>query len=122
MENKKVLIVEDTKSHRSFFTSFMLSKNYEVDAAEDGLKGLEMVQKSTYDMIFADVEMPNMNGLEFLKSVKELPAYKNIPVIMLTTVDKEEVKDRAKRLGALHYIVKPFNEEKINKAISLAGH
>jgi len=117
----KVLVVDDGAMNRSFVKTFLTVKGFEVDTAEDGLQGLDAVKTSNYNLIFSDIEMPNMNGLEFLKNLKQMDNYKNTPVIMLSTVDKPEVIDRAKKLGATHYIVKPFNDEKMTEALSAAG-
>lgn len=60
-----------------------------------------------------------MNGLEFLKNIKQEEAYRNIPVVMLSTLDKPEVIDRAIKMGAAHYMVKPFTTEKMDAAFSV---
>lgn len=121
MAKKKALVVDDGAMNRSFIKTFLSIQGFDVQTAEDGLLGLEAAKKDVYDVVFSDVEMPNMNGLEFLKSVKKLDSYKSVPVIMLTTVDKPEVIDRAKALGAVFYMIKPFNEEKMAEALKKAG-
>jgi len=117
----KVLAVDDGAMNRSFVKTFLTVKGFEVDTADDGLQGLDFAKGKTYDLIFSDIEMPNMNGLEFLKNLKQMSEYKNTPVIVLSTVDKPEVIDRAKKMGAVHYMVKPFNDEKMAEALSAAG-
>ncbi len=62
-----------------------------------------------------------MNGLEYLKNVKRLDEYKNIPVIMFTTVDNPEVVERANKLGAAYYIIKPFTEDKMSEVLKAVG-
>ena len=91
MSKPRVLVVDDGALNRNFIKTYLTVNGFEVDTAEDGLLGLERVKKSKYDLIFSDVEMPNMNGLEFLKNLKTNEESKNIPVVMLTTVDKPEV-------------------------------
>lgn len=121
MSKPRALVVDDGAMNRNFIKTYLTVNGFEVDTAEDGLLGLERVKKTKYDLIFSDVEMPNMNGLEFLKNLKTSEESKNIPVVMLTTVDKPEVIERAKRMGAVHYMIKPFDQEKMSKALKVAG-
>lgn len=121
MSNKKALVVDDGAMNRSFIKTFLTVKGFDVTTAEDGLKGLEAAQGGTYNLVFSDIEMPNMNGLEFLKNLKRLDEYKEVPVIVLSTVDKPDIIERAKKLGAVHYMIKPFTEEKMGEALKVAG-
>lgn len=121
MAKVKALVVDDGAMNRSFVKTYLTTQGFEVETAEDGLQGLEKAKAGEFNVIFSDVEMPNMNGLEFLKNVKRIDSYKNVPVIMLTTVDKQDVMDRADRLGAAYYMVKPFNEEKMEDALKKVG-
>ncbi len=119
MEKKKALVIDDQKMNRTFIKTFLVTKGYEVDTSEDGLEGLHSAKESTYDLIFSDIEMPNMNGLEFLKNIKQEDAYKNVPIVMLSTVDKPEVIDRAIKMGAIYYMVKPFTTVKMDAVFSV---
>jgi len=119
MENKKALVVDDGQLNRTFIKTFLVTKGYEVDTAEDGLEGLNSAKENSYDLIFSDIEMPNMNGLEFLKNIKQEIKYKNVPIVMLSTLDKPEVIDRAMKMGATHYMVKPFTTEKMDTAFKI---
>jgi two-component system, chemotaxis family, chemotaxis protein CheY len=121
MSNRKALVVDDGAMNRSFIKTFLTTKGFDVDTAEDGLVGLDKAKQDPFDLIFTDIEMPNMNGLEFLKNVKRIDAYKSVPIVVLSTVDKPEVIDRAKKMGAVYYMVKPFNEEKMAEALKAAG-
>jgi two-component system, chemotaxis family, chemotaxis protein CheY len=121
MSDKKALVVDDGAMNRSFIKTFLTVKGFDVTTAEDGLKGLEAAKGDSFHIVFSDIEMPNMNGLEFLKNLKRLDVYKAVPVIVLSTVDKPEVIERAKKLGAVHYMIKPFTEEKMGEALKVAG-
>lgn len=121
MEKKRVLVVDDGATNRSFIKTYLLLQGLEVDTAEDGLVGLQKAQASTYDLIFSDIEMPNMNGIEFLREVKRLTAYQKVPVIILSSLTNQDVKDETKRLGAIYYMEKPFSNEKMQEALSIAG-
>ena len=119
MEKKRALVLDDQKINRIFIKTFLVTKGYEVDTAEDGLDGLQKIKDSSFNLIFSDIEMPNMNGLEFLKNIKNDPSYRNVPVVMLSTLDKPEVIERAMKMGATHYMVKPFTIEKMDTAFSV---
>ena len=119
MDKKKALVIDDQNINRVFIKTFLVTKGYDVNTAEDGLEALNMAKETSYDLIFSDIEMPNMNGLEFLKNIKQEIKYKNIPIVMLSTLDKPEVIDRAMKMGATHYMVKPFTSEKMDKAFSI---
>jgi two-component system chemotaxis response regulator CheY len=121
MSDRKALVIDDGAMNRSFIKTFLTTKGFEVDTAEDGLIGLDKAKQASFDLIFTDIEMPNMNGLEFLKNVKRIEAYKTVPIVVLSTVDKPDVIDRAKKMGAVYYMVKPFNEEKMAEALKAAG-
>ncbi len=116
MDKKKALVVDDQQMNRTFIKTFLVTKGYEVDTADDGLEGLNTAKANSYDLIFSDIEMPNMTGLEFLKNIKQDINYTNVPIVMLSTLDKPEVIDRAIKMGATHYMVKPFTTEKMDEA------
>ena len=119
MNTKKALVVDDGQMNRTFIKTFLVTKGYEVDTAEDGLQGLNKAKENSYDLIFSDIEMPNMNGLEFLKNIKQEEAYRKVPIVMLSTLDKPEVIDRAIKMGATHYMVKPFTTDKMDTAFEI---
>lgn len=121
MATRKALICEDTPIHRSFLKTYLISNGFAVTEAEDGQRGWEKAQEDRYDVIFSDMEMPNMNGLELLKRLKTSAATRDMPVVMLTTIDTPEVIGRCRSLGALDYIVKPFNAEKMSSALGKLG-
>ena len=81
--------------------------------AGDGLEALECMIKDNYDAIILDVNMPKMDGLQFLEKVKSSNDYAAIPVIMLTTEGQDEDRDRAMSLGATDYIIKPFKPSQL---------
>lgn len=121
MDKKKVLVVDDGATNRSFIKTFLMLQGLEADTAADGLEGLEAAKNKSYDLIFSDLEMPNLDGIGFLTEVKKLPAYKSVPVIILSSLTDQSIMDRTKALGAVHYIVKPFNNDKMAEALKVAG-
>lgn len=118
-DKKKVLVVDDMEMNVNLVKSFLTILGFDVLTASDGMAGLEVLKANPVDLVFSDVEMPNMNGFEFLRNIKKTNP--SLPVIMLTTLDKQEHLDRAEKLGASAYIVKPFTAEKVKAALSKAG-
>ncbi len=113
---KKVLYVDDARSLRKLVNQ-VLREHYELTFAENGLEGLQAVEKQKFDVILSDINMPVMTGLEFLEKLRQHPNGKYTPTLMLTTEASEEMKAEGKRLGATGWIVKPFNPSKLISAI-----
>ena len=104
----KILTVDDSPSVRKMVEFSLKTKGYEMGAAGDGVEALEIMEQEQFDAIVLDVNMPRMNGLEFLEKIKSHEDYAAIPVIMLTTEGQDEDRDKAVALGATAYIIKPF--------------
>ena len=117
-EKQKALVVDDTAFHSNFLSMFLRMKGYIVTVATDGVEGLAACKQETYNIVFSDIEMPNMNGVELLRSLKRMPAYASTPVILISTLDDEAMKSKAASLGAFAYVVKPFNSEKMDAVFS----
>ena len=113
--NKKLLIIEDEKNMRNTIKRTLKQGLPSVSILETGesKEALKIVEDSKPDLILLDVLMPNMNGLQVLKALKESKnrEIRKIPVIMLTGVGNIEIASIAKKMGAVSYITKPFNEE-----------
>ena len=111
--SKKILTVDDSPSVRKMVEFSLKSKGYTMGAAGDGLEALELLNQEPYDAIILDVNMPRMNGLEFLEKRLEIDKIVDIPVIMLTTEGQDEDRDKAISLGATAYIIKPFKPSQL---------
>jgi len=111
--SKKILTVDDSPSVRKMVEFSLKSKGYTMGAAGDGLEALELLSQEPYDAIILDVNMPRMNGLEFLEKRLEVDEIADIPVIMLTTEGQDEDRDKAISLGATAYIIKPFKPSQL---------
>jgi two-component system chemotaxis response regulator CheY len=115
---KKILVVDDSGLIRSLVEKAAHEAGYETVLANDGQMGLDELAKNEIDLIFSDVNMPTMNGLEMVEHVRELPQYKFIPIVMLTTESKPALKARAKELGVKAWLLKPFNKDKFLLVLS----
>jgi len=106
--SKKIITVDDSPSVRKMVEFSLKSKGYVMGSAGDGIEALELMRQEPFDAVILDVNMPRMNGLEFLENIKNDENFAAIPVIMLTTEGQDEDRDKAMALGASAYIVKPF--------------
>ena len=103
----KILIIEDEEAIRRVLVRILAEENesYEVDAAEDGVIGLEKVKENDYDLILCDIKMPRMDGVELLEAVKKINT--EIPIVMISGHGDMETAINTMRLGAFDYISKP---------------
>jgi two-component system chemotaxis response regulator CheY len=117
MEPKKILVIDDSKLIHKMFE--VMLRPHTLVHAEDGQEGLQrLVEHSDVDLVLLDINMPRMNGLEFLDAVRRNDAFAEIPVIIVSTEGKEEDTQRALDSGASAYIKKPFQSENIISVIS----
>lgn len=114
---KTILIVDDSASLRQVVKMSLTGVGYEVIEAADGKAALELLDGRQICLTVCDVNMPVMNGIEFVKAVKSLPAYRFMPVLMLTTESQESKKDEGKAAGARAWMVKPFAPSQLVKAV-----
>lgn len=115
---KTVLIIDDSASLRQVVKLTLVSAGYDVIEASDGLEALKKLDGSKIHLIICDVNMPNMDGITFVKQVKTLPNYKFTPIIMLTTESLESKKQEGQAAGARAWIVKPFKPDTLLNAVS----
>lgn len=116
---KKILIIDDELSIRMLLENY-LSKTYDVVAKKDGLEGMNWLNEGNMaDLIVADIQMPNLDGFDFLKNIRSSGFYKNIPIIMLSGIESSQEKIKFLKLGANDYMVKPFNPEELSIRIEL---
>jgi len=106
-----ILVVDDSKTIRNLLGYILTSKGFIVDKAPDGLIALEMIFTGNYDLVITDINMPRMDGLKLITSIREEDSYKFLPIIVLTTESKEEDRRLGIKAGANIYLVKPSDPE-----------
>jgi diguanylate cyclase (GGDEF)-like protein len=117
-ESPVALVVDDEEIMQSVLRDILQESGYRVDVAENGETGLAKVKANTYDLVFADIRMPRMDGMELLKRVTDLKP--TLSVIMMTGFASVDVAVEAMKLGAFDFITKPFNLEHIKIVASRA--
>lgn len=110
--NKRILVVEDDQIQRMICVSQLKQLGFEeISIAKDGNHAYSILEKDKFDLIISDWKMPEMDGLELLKKVKENPSLQDIPFIIFTVHNDENIINEAMELGANDYIIKPGNPE-----------
>jgi two-component system chemotaxis response regulator CheY len=113
----KILIVDDDATTRKLLGLYLKSKGYEVAYAENGLDGIEKIGTENPGLIISDLNMPYMDGIEFVKTVRGDPARAEIPILMVTTEADPEERERAMSSGVNGYLVKPVTADVITQHI-----
>ena len=115
---KKILLVDDSASVRQVVGIALRREGYETVEAANGKEALAMLDQGKLNLIISDVNMPVMNGIEFVKAVKQHPTCKFTPIVMLTTEGQDDMKQAGKAAGAKAWIVKPFNPPQLLDVVS----
>ena len=115
---KKILLVDDSASIRQVAGIALRRAGYETVEAANGKEALGLLDGNKLNLIISDVNMPVMNGIEFLKAVKQHPTSKFTPVVMLTTEAGDDLKAQGKAAGAKAWIVKPVQPQTLLDAVS----
>ena len=114
---KTIMIVDDSASMRQVVGIALKGAGYDVLEGRDGVDALGKLTGQKVHLIISDVNMPNMDGISFVKAVKQLPAYKFTPIIMLTTESEESKKREGQAAGAKAWVVKPFKPDQLLGAV-----
>ncbi|MBN2644277.1 MAG: response regulator [Desulfuromonadaceae bacterium] len=117
---KTVLVVDDSSTMRKIVSRSLRQAGLDFDEileAGDGQEALTLLEGKKVDIILSDINMPNMDGIEFLRQKKEIAAIKDIPVVMITTEGGADIIGEAKSLGAVGNVKKPFTPDQINEVI-----
>lgn len=118
MAAKRALTVDDSRTMRDMVSFTLKNAGFEVMEAEDGKDALAKINGQKLDVIITDLNMPNMNGIELIKSLRASADYKFTPILMLTTESDDTKKAEGKNAGATGWIVKPFNPEKLIQVVN----
>lgn len=117
MTGKNILIVDDSPSMRTLLTMTLSAQGHRVEAAEDGLDGLQKLPEIMPDLLFTDINMPRLDGFGLIEAVRACIEFDDIPILVLSTESSVEKRSRAFEAGASGWLVKPFDPERLGAAI-----
>ncbi len=118
--SKHILIVDDSKTIRNLVSFILKKEGYRVTMAEDGLDGLEKLYAADdIDLVISDINMPNMDGFTFIRTVREQEVYRDLPIVVLSTEGQEKDIKQGISLGANLYMVKPAQPQQMVKNIKM---
>ncbi|QDX81385.1 response regulator [Denitratisoma sp. DHT3] len=116
---KTILAVDDSESLRQMVSFTLGTSGYEVVQAVDGVDGLDKAQATAFDLVLTDQNMPRMDGLVLIKSLRALPQYRRTPILMLTTESSDAMKQQGRSSGATGWLVKPFAPQKLLEVVKM---
>tara|TARA_R110002012_G_scaffold146409_1_gene304669 strand:- start:7719 stop:8084 length:366 start_codon:yes stop_codon:yes gene_type:complete len=111
--SKHILIVDDSASIRQMVEMTLKSASYQVTTAVDGQAGLDLCKSQQFDFVLTDQNMPRMDGLTLIKSLRGISNYRSTPIVVLTTESGDDMKAKGKAAGATGWMVKPFDPQKL---------
>lgn len=115
---RRLLVIDDESNMRHMLAAMLKNSGYSVDTASEGLEGMKMLERSSYDFILCDIKMPKMDGMTFLKTAGDL--VKHSTVIMMSAYGTVETAIEAMKLGAYDYISKPFKSDEVTLTLKKA--
>ena len=110
---KTILAIDDSASIRQMVSMTLGSAGYKVIEAADGADGYSKATTHTVDAVITDLNMPSLNGIEFIRKVRQHASSKGVPIILLTTESSDDMKRQAKEAGATGWMVKPFKQDQL---------
>jgi two-component system, chemotaxis family, chemotaxis protein CheY len=115
---KTILVAEDSDSIRKFISLALKLDGYKIVATADGMEALEKLPVENVDLLITDLNMPNLDGYKLIKTIRQDNEYKNLPIIVLSSLSKDEEIQAAIDAGANSYLIKPFNTRRIQYEVS----
>lgn len=116
---KTVMVVDDSKTVRNYHGSILKAMGIEIIEAENGMEALEKSLDSNIDLYLVDVNMPIMDGYSFIGDLRKQDAHKSVPVIMVTTQQKDEDKENAYKVGANLFETKPIKPDQLQAYVNI---
>ncbi len=118
----RVLTVDDSRTILAMLHHTLSNAGYEVLQAEDGQQGLEVLDRERVDVVITDINMPVMDGIEFIKQVRRSGRYNSLPILILTTETSQDKREQGRAAGGTGWIVKPFDPDKLISVIQRVVH
>ena len=118
----RVLTVDDSRTILAMLHHTLSNAGFEVLQAEDGKQGLDVLKSQAVDVVITDINMPIMDGIEFIRHVRATGQHQSLPILILTTETSQDKRDQGKAAGGTGWIVKPFDPEKLISVIHRVVH
>ena len=118
MAGRHILVIDDSNTNVVLLESLLVRNGYTVASALNAREGFETIKDRVPDLIYLDLIMPEVSGLEFLQIIRDNESWKNIPVVIISAISDSETIQKTKELGVTEYITKPLN---INSIVSLTN-
>ena len=112
-----ILIVDDSKTVRTMVRSALEADQHQVMEAADGRAALAELDRNPADLVITDINMPEMNGFELVRALRGRPAERFTPILVLTTENGDDMKQRGRAAGATGWLVKPFDPERLLEVV-----
>jgi two-component system chemotaxis response regulator CheY len=116
--NRTILVVDDSATVRKFVSLSLNMQGFNVVTACDGMDAMEKLPSARIDLVITDLNMPNMDGYEFIRTLRESDQYRDLPVIILSSLSDKSSRELGLQAGAFSYLVKPFSIEKVQYEVS----
>ena len=117
-KKKHILVIDDEPAWLKITSHILRNHGYDVLTAGSGAEAIKTLTTFRPDMILSDVRMPDMNGFDLVDNLKRNPATSSTPVIFFSAIDDYDARKVARTLGAVDYLIKPFNEDEVNSVLS----
>jgi two-component system chemotaxis response regulator CheY len=114
---KTILAIDDSASIRQMLAFTLKSSGYDVIDAVDGVDGVEKAKSANIDLVLTDQNMPRMDGLTLIKTLRAMPQFQSVPILMLTTESSDTMKQQGRAAGATGWLVKPFDPQKLIEVV-----
>jgi len=111
--SRKVLVVDDSETVREVLKTTLTEAGYDVCDANDGHSALDLVSDKDYDLLMTDLNMPEMDGFEFISRVRKIPGRRFLPIVVLSSEDKQKRFVDCVKAGASGFLQKPFDKEQL---------
>ena len=118
----RVLTVDDSRTILAMLHHTLTNAGFEVLQAEDGQQGLEVLRNENVDVVITDINMPVMDGIEFIRQVRAAGMHNSLPILILTTETSQDKRDQGRAAGGTGWIVKPFDPDKLISVIHKVVH
>ena len=122
MTTLRVLTVDDSRTILAMLHHTLSNAGFEVLQAEDGKQGLDVLKTEQVDVVITDINMPVMDGIEFIRHVRATGNHQSLPILILTTESSQDKRDQGRAAGGTGWIVKPFDPEKLISVINRVVH